>query len=148
MTNRMNLFVAIVVGAAAWLLAAILVGPASCRDGWSSPSIGRSGACSHHGGVATSSTILFGLIAGFAAYFVAKTAGQRGTDAAGVISPIGKDRRSPPDLAEWGNPACPLCGKGMVRTRLVDGEWMLTCSQFPSCQGFIDPIQKKRDAAA
>jgi hypothetical protein len=36
----------------------------------------------------------------------------------------------------------------MVRTRLVDGEWMLTCSQFPSCQGFIDPIQKKRDAAA
>ncbi|TVZ90452.1 DUF3761 domain-containing protein [Streptomyces sp. BK340] len=24
---------------------------ATCRDGWGSPSIGRSGACSHHGGV-------------------------------------------------------------------------------------------------
>lgn len=25
--------------------------PATCRDGWASPSIGRSGACSWHGGV-------------------------------------------------------------------------------------------------
>jgi hypothetical protein len=26
--------------------------PATCRDGWGSPSIGLRGACSHHGGVA------------------------------------------------------------------------------------------------
>jgi hypothetical protein len=30
----------------------ILVGT-GCSDGWSSPSIGRRGACSHHGGVVT-----------------------------------------------------------------------------------------------
>jgi hypothetical protein len=29
-------------------------GPAHCRDGWRSPSIGRPGACSHHGRVAPS----------------------------------------------------------------------------------------------
>lgn len=28
-----------------------LTGPVTCRDGWQSPSIGRRGACSHHGGV-------------------------------------------------------------------------------------------------
>src|SRR5690242_11960719 len=28
-----------------------LIGPARCRDGWASPSIGSRGACSWHGGV-------------------------------------------------------------------------------------------------
>ncbi|MEI9966394.1 MAG: hypothetical protein WDN67_01915 [Candidatus Moraniibacteriota bacterium] len=28
-----------------------LVGPVVCEDGWHSPSIGKQGACSHHGGV-------------------------------------------------------------------------------------------------
>src|SRR5690606_29061412 len=28
-----------------------LLGPTRCADGWRSPSIGRSGACSHHSGV-------------------------------------------------------------------------------------------------
>ncbi len=28
-----------------------MVGPVICEDGWHSPSIGRQGACSHHGGV-------------------------------------------------------------------------------------------------
>ena len=32
------------------LLSSLLVG-AECADGWNSPSIGRQGACSHHGGV-------------------------------------------------------------------------------------------------
>ena len=27
------------------------VPPTSCHDGWNSPSIGRQGTCSHHGGV-------------------------------------------------------------------------------------------------
>ena len=45
-------------GIAGWILGLLLlVGLSSlipeprCRDGWESPSIGRQGACSHHGGV-------------------------------------------------------------------------------------------------
>lgn len=33
------------------LLLLFIAGPARCSDGWASGSIGRSGACSHHGGV-------------------------------------------------------------------------------------------------
>jgi len=42
-------------GAVVSLLALVLfvgqIPPATCRDGWQSPSIGSRGACSHHGGV-------------------------------------------------------------------------------------------------
>lgn len=45
-----------IMGAAAFFLTLVplriaLWEPARCADGWASPSIGRSGACSHHGGV-------------------------------------------------------------------------------------------------
>lgn len=42
-------------GATVFLAALVLfvgqIPPATCRDGWQSPSIGLRGACSHHGGV-------------------------------------------------------------------------------------------------
>jgi hypothetical protein len=66
--------IAIVVGVATFLLVNAFVGGLSCNDGWHSPSIGRPGACSHHRGVAGNPSVLFGLMAGFAAYFVAKHA--------------------------------------------------------------------------
>jgi hypothetical protein len=91
--------------------------------------------------------MLVGLIAGFAAYFVAKTIGPRVTDASGVISYISEARRSAADRDQSRNPPCPLCAKGMVKARLAKGGWMFACSQFPSCRGFIDPIQKKGDAS-
>ena len=40
----------------------ILMGPRTCVDGWSSPSIGNSGACSHHGGVGSKPTFMFALL--------------------------------------------------------------------------------------
>jgi len=40
-----------VVGIITLYLLSSLIGGATCRDGWHSPSIGRPGACSHHGGV-------------------------------------------------------------------------------------------------
>lgn len=40
-----------VVGVALFLLLLQLLPEARCADGWASPSIGRQGACSHHGGV-------------------------------------------------------------------------------------------------
>jgi len=36
-----------------------LFGDVSCRDGWGSSSIGRQGACSHHGGVKSNIGLLF-----------------------------------------------------------------------------------------
>ncbi len=41
------------IGSAIFSIVALgyVLGPATCRDGWASSSIGRSGACSHHGGV-------------------------------------------------------------------------------------------------
>ncbi len=41
------------IGSAIFSIVALgyVLGPLTCRDGWASHSIGRSGACSHHGGV-------------------------------------------------------------------------------------------------
>lgn len=39
------------VGVAVYLLLLQLLPEVRCADGWASPSIGRPGACSHHGGV-------------------------------------------------------------------------------------------------
>ncbi|NSL20576.1 hypothetical protein [Agrobacterium tumefaciens] len=65
-----------VVAIAVFILTAIAFryfsGPPVCKDGWHSSSIGRSGACSHHGGVRHGwggivATIL-AIVAGFARY--------------------------------------------------------------------------------
>jgi hypothetical protein len=34
-----------------------------------------------------------------------------------------------------------------VPARLAKGGWMLACSQFPNCRGFIDPVQKEPAAS-
>lgn len=48
-------YFSILIGLAMFLLIIILGfawdGSSRCNDGWSSPSIGRQGACSYHGGV-------------------------------------------------------------------------------------------------
>jgi hypothetical protein len=52
------------------ILAKILSGPATCADGWGSPSIGTRGACSYHGGVAGGGTLWFvvSIVVGFTAW--------------------------------------------------------------------------------
>src|SRR6516225_6005395 len=49
-----------------------MLGPVKCRDGYASLSIGRSGACSSHGGVDTSRDTLIALlsVAGAGAVFI------------------------------------------------------------------------------
>ena len=54
-------------GAAAFFLSLFVLGwlfggPVTCRDGWRSPSIGKQGACSHHGGVDRSTGHLIFLV--------------------------------------------------------------------------------------
>jgi hypothetical protein len=57
--KRIRIITPFRVGLLAFLLSLFvmsgLVGPATCVDGWHSPSIGRPGACSWHGGVDRSS---------------------------------------------------------------------------------------------
>jgi hypothetical protein len=62
-----------------------ILGPVKCSDGYASPSIGHSGACSSHGGVDRSRDALIGLlsVAGAAAVFI-------------CCAPIG--RASPPPI--------------------------------------------------
>ena len=56
------------------LAGSALSGPRHCRDGWASTSIGRQGACSHHGGVSGAGeflgivAIVGGAMAGFRFY--------------------------------------------------------------------------------
>lgn len=60
-----------------YFIVGFLISDLQCADGWASPSIGRQGACSHHGGVdsiapipmfptaVVVSLIVFGLISKF-----------------------------------------------------------------------------------
>jgi hypothetical protein len=69
---------AIAVGVVTWLSFAFFGGGLSCRDGWHSPSIGRQGACSHHGGVALPwGSPLLGIIAGFGVWFIIHHPGRK-----------------------------------------------------------------------
>lgn len=55
---------------AAWLCFHLVYSPAQCMDGWGSPSIGKQGACSWHGGVDEGSGVLLPLIiSGYAGMF-------------------------------------------------------------------------------
>lgn len=130
-----------------------LLGPNTCRSGWQSPSIGRSGACSHHGGVDRSRSQLafFGsLAAGGAAWFFFQRRRERQLPPRRQhISPIGPveptSRLAPlPDRDEMEvkpiveNP-CPSCGSRMVR-RLAkrgrnSGRYFWGCSKYPACHG-------------
>lgn len=60
---------------AGWLLS----GAASCADGWRSPSIGTSGACSYHGGVQRGSPLWFliSIAVGFSAWGIAEANSPR-----------------------------------------------------------------------
>jgi len=71
----------------------VLTGPATCRDGWASPSIGMQGACSHHGGVRRGPAgFLFIVALGLAGYagvqFHGSAVGKR----------LDRKRRDPPNV--------------------------------------------------
>jgi hypothetical protein len=60
-------------GIICFLLLATFIPRAICVDGWQSPSIGRMGACSHHGGV-KSHRVLYFIIAAGSSYIGYRTA--------------------------------------------------------------------------
>ena len=56
--NKVSLWPTLAAFVAAWLICSMLAGAAICNDGWHSGAGGRSGACSHHGGVSRLSGFL------------------------------------------------------------------------------------------
>jgi hypothetical protein len=124
-----------------WLIVAALSGPAICRDGWSSPSIGRQGACSRHGGVNWGFGGLapvLGIVVGFATYSGAKRLQSRG----GLIAFISDAHRLYSERSRIKSDPCPHCGASMHPTLQRQGpnagRWFLICSRFPDCRGFAD----------
>jgi len=71
-----------------------LLGPVKCRDGYASSSIGRSGACSSHGGVDKSRDMLIAVLslAGAGVIFI-------------CCAPFGRASQSPPVDSEMPPPA-------------------------------------------
>ena len=54
-----------------------VVGPVACNDGWASPSIGRQGACSWHGGVNSFPQFASFLVSLFVAFIASNLARKR-----------------------------------------------------------------------
>ena len=113
-------------------LAGQILGPVTCRDGWPSPSIGRQGACSHHGGVERGREWILlpvGTVAIFAGMGVYRML------APGPVVPVASVR--PVSVEEQGPPRCPGCG-GMMRVRVARrgrrvGKRFWGCRRWPTC---------------
>lgn len=148
----------------AYVLSKALIGPITCNSGWSSPSIGLSGACSHHGGVASwkgTLPILLSAAAALFFYFRFKLPPQKTTNAS--TSPLMAPNFLNVDVVEQqtvvsndavtpelvGNSkkkrvyknksSCPRCNSAMrLRTATKGnnaGHKFWGCSKYPRCKG-------------
>lgn len=122
---------------------------AACRDGWNSPSIGRQGACPHHGGVDRSLglggwLLLFGMpLAGWAGHTSIRVvnSGRARIEAVkrqarfdALDAELDRRKRNAEHLMRSD---CPKCAKPItveVLRRGVDaGEVTLRCSDWMRC---------------
>lgn len=146
-------FLTLFVGSSALLNRVI---PTTCRDGWHSPSIGRRGACSWHGGVTDHGKgVMTLLISGVGAFSVYAWRGSRiqpprTSSSALPNSTLGAQPQIPlplqvPDKIH----GCPKCGAPM-RKRLAKrgkfrGREFMGCSRYPRCDG-IRALDDAEDA--
>ena len=126
--NKLQIALGVVLWCACmWLL---MRTPAHCADSWTSISIGRSGACSWHGGVDRPDFLLSAVLSGWVSFWgsliligccqLAINAGKlwlggdlkRGKDVSPVSMPIASipDRASAPQICPL---PCPHCGSKM-----------------------------------
>lgn len=143
---RWRRLIGLAVGLAVFtaLTAAFPAEPARCRDGWHSPSIGRQGACSHHGGVVRpgSGRHLVFFIGSVALGFVVaavedldrrrRTEPQPSRPTAPAAPMAPRDRNAPAH-------GCPRCGAPLrlrtARQSAQSGKRFWGCSRFPDCSG-------------
>jgi hypothetical protein len=137
----MPIALGIVAFVATWILVGAFFGPTVCRDGSASPSIGRQGACSHHGGVNRSGQglpPLIGLVVGIATFLGVKRLRSQGN----LIDAIREGYRLSNERSQIKRSPCPTCGAIMHPTLQRQGpnagRWFLICSRFPECRGFAE----------
>src|SRR5690606_31864016 len=122
----------------------ILIGGAVCSDGWASPSIGRSGACSHHGGVRTWPYVLIFFVSLVVSswFHVRRSQGRESDpgDEARLPQPsLGTPATAPKAPTKTENPRCSRCRSNMVLRTASRGRnagnkfW--GCSRYPQCKG-------------
>ena len=142
---------AIAAGVAAFIAGEIVTsplrGPATCRDGWHSSSIGRQGACSHHGGVVPhgSWTTLISLILGGAAGAGVHRLQQPRSPVLpmpSVLPTPPRPSRAPITLDDPGAAdlmvTCLDCGAPMRAASVPHGKRLIRfwrCSRAPECKG-------------
>jgi hypothetical protein len=127
---------ATLVGIATAILIIAFSGPVTCRDGWQSPSIGRRGACSHHGGVGSGPMLpaLFG--GGTVGYGIflfrmrrraarptVKILFQRDPHVTAIKEIVEREAR------------CPICASQMQLRLVPEQEMVISCARHPYCKG-------------
>jgi hypothetical protein len=143
-TLKRPMTIGVTVGTALFIFFVALQGPARCRDGWASPSIGRQGACSHHGGV-SSSPLLFELTLSALVGWAAGALRNRPLEMRRLAERRAEQERIDAELkakAQEDGTACPLCGFPLLRRRAYRGKnrggHFMGCSRYPQCKGTRD----------
>lgn len=141
-----SIFAGIVAIYAMGQITSKVFGPARCRDGWDSPSIGRQGACSHHGGVNRSGEnfamlLMFGS-GGLVGAMVYQSRLWGGERAPLPRPPVSKP--PPPRLPDGQRhivPHCRQCGSPMqlrvARRGRFAGKRFFGCTKYPMCTATI-----------
>jgi hypothetical protein len=113
-----------------------LFGPATCNDGWHSPSIGKQGACSWHGGVNNTPELVafcVSAILGFVVYVWLKLREEQKRKP--LYQALVGDKGRP----TYDGPRCPLCNSEMrirvAKKGLNKGGIFFGCTRFPHCRG-------------
>ncbi|GEM_PF-1499385 len=132
------------------ILLKLIIGPVTCNSGWKSPSIGRSGACSHHGGVAGWKGSLPILLSGGVAFWFFISFSPKSTPLRVTITPSelpsGTNSTQPATLLTPNSErksqnivTCPRCSSLMsLRTAKKgrnSGSKFWGCSKYPRCKG-------------
>ena len=124
-----------------------IIGPVTCNSGWKSLSIGRQGACSHHGGVAGWKGSLPILLSGAAAFWFYVTFSPKGTSpniATRIHQAPAESNNSQPitppiPTTHKYQTKCPKCNAAMsLRTAKKGkspGSKFWGCKKYPRCKG-------------
>ncbi|WP_158743650.1 topoisomerase DNA-binding C4 zinc finger domain-containing protein [Acidisphaera sp. L21] len=123
---------------------------AACNDGYLSPSIGRQGACSHHGGVHHTLWGLLPLIAAvatgiyvFTRYVTPPPSVTGPTPQAPITLTAAPIPSTPTTSAMKAAVLCPRCGGSMRKRQARKGRYagstFMGCSNYPICKG-IRPV--------